>query len=132
MSLPSRLPSHFSSPVSVPKGAKATYLADSEPEKTAAKTGRDSDQLSHPTSPSVQLPIVVDIIRVPQCPAGAGDVYSVLDILSTHPVFVDIRKRYLWYVTDGKKNYYKESAYASKTGSNISISNTPQFRRNSQ
>ncbi|OBA19085.1 cysteine proteinase [Metschnikowia bicuspidata var. bicuspidata NRRL YB-4993] len=50
-----------------------------------------------------------------------------------NPDFVDIRKRYLWYVTDKDKNYYKESASLSKTGSrNMSISVTPQYRRNSQ
>lgn len=55
-----------------------------------------------------------------------------VDLLPTNPKFVDIRKRYLWYVTDRKKNYYKETASLSKKGSNISILVTPQFRRNSQ
>lgn len=55
-----------------------------------------------------------------------------VDLLPTNPRFVDVRKRYLWYVTDRKKNYYKETASLSKKGSNISILVTPQFRRNSQ
>lgn len=54
-----------------------------------------------------------------------------IDLLPTNPKFVDIRKRFLWYVTDRKKNYYKETALLSKKGSNISISVTPQFRRTS-
>lgn len=55
------------------------------------------------------------------------------EILPTSPDFVDIRKRYLWYVIDKDKNYYKEHVALSKSGSrNMSISFTPQFRRNSQ
>lgn len=55
------------------------------------------------------------------------------DTLPTSLKYTDIRQRYLWYVTDDEMNYYKEIPLVSKTGSrNMSISFTPQFRRNSQ
>lgn len=57
---------------------------------------------------------------IPDCAPDSGD-------------FIDIRRRYLWYVTDKEMNYYKESASQSKSGShNWSISLTPHYRRNSQ
>ncbi|WPK26685.1 hypothetical protein PUMCH_004045 [Australozyma saopauloensis] len=117
-------PSHMSSPVIAPKGAKSNFWseADSEP-------AQPQDESKEPeTGPS----IVVETIH--NCAHNSGQVQTVpaKDLLPTSPKYIDIRKRYLWYVTDRKKNYYKESAAASKTGSNISISVTPQFRRNSQ
>lgn len=128
-------PSHISSPIVAPKGAKANFWAEeSEPISALnildAKDVKDSKDLkSSGPGPS----IIVDTINNPsQSPVVLTPVEPVTNMLPNNPRYVDIRKRYLWYVTDRKKNYYKELACASKTGSNISISVTPQFRRNSQ
>jgi hypothetical protein len=48
--------------------------------------------------------------------------------------FVDIRNKYFWYVTDKDHNYYKELPVegAKDCSSPLSITFSPQFRRNSQ
>lgn len=109
------------SPVMAPKGFKQRYWAEesltpivsaSERESSrSAETFRPLLLRSNSTNSSVPIP----------------------EYLPSSLKFVDIRKRYLWYVIDKDKNYYKETASLSKSGSrSMSISITPQFRRNSQ
>lgn len=103
------------SSVIAPKGHKAKYWTDdltpiASVNFDSAKSGTES-LLKPEEAPSVPIP----------------------DVLPTSPNYVEIRKRYFWYVTDKDKNYYKEHPLVSKTGSrNMSVSFTPQFRRNSQ
>lgn len=125
----SGIPSHISSPVVAPKGAKANFWAEkSEP---SAEDSKDFIPSKDPADPCP--PIIVDTItKASHSPIDFVLHEQASNMLPNNPRYVDIRKRYLWYVTDRKKNYYKELASASKTGSNISISVTPQFRRNSQ
>lgn len=110
------------SPVMVPKGSKSKFWAEETltpiMSRTVSTTSNDM---------AITPPLALHL--------GSDSQSSVPipDILPSSPKFIDIRKRYLWYVTDKDKNYYKESAALSKSGSrNMSISFTPQFRRNSQ
>lgn len=82
---------------------------------------RDVDGKTLEASAKGRQPIAMPFSEpIPDCAPDAGD-------------FVDIRRRYLWYVTDKEMNYYKESASHSKSGSHSwSISLTPHYRRNSQ
>lgn len=109
------------SPVIAPKGFKQKYWV--EELTPIASDGGDTSMQSLELLPKNQLHLTnstTSSIPIPE-------------YLPSNPKFVDIRKRYLWYVIDKDKNYYKELASISKTGSrNMSISFTPQFRRNSQ
>lgn len=126
------------SPIIAPKGHKSKYWTEEglSPILSSAEDSRDNSQkssmltvpdpalfnqkLSNAKSNESFLNLSTVSVPIPNTLPGDAD-------------FVDIRKRYLWYVTDKDKNYYKESASLSKSGSrNMSISFTPQYRRNSQ
>lgn len=117
------------SPMMAPKGHRANYWKEelspiisetTAPTSNLAKGDSKSDKASDFGSQIYENNGSVTSIPIP-------------DVLPSSPHFVDIRKRYFWYVTDKDKNYYKEHPSISKSGSrNMSISFTPQFRRNSQ
>lgn len=110
------------SPVIAPKGFKQKYWNEESLTPIVSNGGNTSIQSSESyPKHSLQLTsLTTSSVPIPE-------------FLPTSPKFVDIRKRYFWYIIDKDKNYYKESASFSKTGSrNMSISFTPQFRRNSQ
>lgn len=112
------------SPVFAPKGTKAKYWAEDALTPILSRTSVADDSKAISVSSKSAFPeadgSTISSVPTPDC-------------MPSNPRFVDIRRRYLWYVTDTDKNYYKESAALSKSGSrNLSISFTPQFRRNSQ
>lgn len=110
------------SPSVAPKGHKPKYWTDDSLTPIVSSTETS-------TTPDVDISLRLPFQKINSSTFSV----PIPDVLPTSPNFVDIRKRYLWYVIDKDKNYYKESAALSKSGSrNISISFTPQFRRNSQ
>lgn len=113
------------SSVMAPRGHKPSYWVDDQLTPILSPA-EDHESGSVNTVPGPKLaPRAVQDSMDPSVP--------IPPISPNSPNFVDIRKRYLWYITDKEKNYYKESASASKKGSrNMSICFTPQFRRNSQ
>lgn len=117
-----------SSPMTAPEGSKTKFWKE-EPLSRIPSISSQSD-LEGVVNSSSRLDITHVVSSISS--EGASSI-PIPSILPNTPNFIDIRKRYLWYVTDKEKNYYKESASFSKTGSrNPSISVTPQFRRNSQ
>lgn len=117
-----------SSSMTAPRGSKSKYWTE-EPLSRIVSVSSFGDSDGKASS---HAEIVNNLSS-----SASSEVHSssvpIPDFLPSNPNFVDIRKRYLWYVTDKEKNYYRESASLSKTGSrNVSISFTPQFRRNSQ
>ncbi|QBM89104.1 Ubiquitin carboxyl-terminal hydrolase [Metschnikowia aff. pulcherrima] len=126
------------SPVIAPKGHKTKFWTEEalSPILSSAEDSREHSQASS----MLTIPEKI-IITKKLSNAKSNDSFlnfpsasiPIPDSLPGSTNFVDIRKRYLWYVTDKEKNYYKESASLSKSGSrNLSISFTPQYRRNSQ
>ncbi|GEQ72061.1 hypothetical protein JCM33374_g5747 [Metschnikowia sp. JCM 33374] len=126
------------SPIIVPNGYKAKYWSE-EPLSPILSSGQNSPNqsqtssevtVSEKTSLSQKLTTGKSNESFSNFPSAS---VPIPNTLPNSPNFVDMRKRYLWYVTDKDKNYYKECASLSKSGSrNLSISFTPQYRRNSQ
>lgn len=120
-----------STSMTAPRGSKAKYWAEEPLSRIVS--------ISSLNEADVKASSHSDIINSTHSSgiSGLSEAHSssipIPDFLPSNPNFVDIRSRYLWYVTDKEKNYYRESASLSKSGSrNVSISFTPQFRRNSQ
>lgn len=129
LSLKSNSRNNLLSPVVAPKGSKAKYWIEDPltPILSRSESRSDADTrstLQTPANNSIKLSFGSDtsVLSIP-----------IPDIIPSSSKYIDLRQRYLWYVTDDEMNYYKESASMSKSGSrNMSISFTPQFRRNSQ
>lgn len=147
--------SHLSSPIIAPKGAKQAFWVEHDQNEPKLEALSEKDYIQNNSKGKNVMPNTYALLEIEEkatnLEQNKNDVLApaiiveeiptvnnpkstdpVSDLLPTNPNYIDIRKRYLWYVTDRKKNYYKESASLSKTGSNISICVTPQFRRNSQ
>lgn len=115
-------------PMSVPNGSKSKYWA----EEPLSRIVSASSFGENDAKASLHSEVVKTLSSSASSEAHSSSI-PIPDFLPGNPNFVDIRSRYLWYVTDKEKNYYRESASLSKSGSrNVSISFTPQFRRNSQ
>ncbi|SGZ55131.1 CIC11C00000002005 [Sungouiella intermedia] len=123
------------SPVAVPKGFRQKYWQEDALSTIPSHTdATEATAVADGTSAISSTISVSDLTSRPiQLINSTTSSIPLPEILPTSSKFVDIRKRYLWYVIDKDKNYYKESVALSKSGSrNLSISFTPQFRRNSQ
>lgn len=126
--------------VNVPKGYRAKYWAEdqltpimSPADALQSNFGLQSNMGSEVASNSSKLDVTQRNTLTKMSSTLSNASIPMPDCTPNTEKFVDIRKRYLWYVTDKDKNYYKECASLSKSGSrNMSISITPQFRRNSQ
>lgn len=117
-----------SSSMTAPNGSKSKYWTE-EPLSRIASVSSLAENDGKANLHSEVLNNLSSSVSLEDHPSSV----PIPDVLPGNPDFVDIRSRYLWYVTDKEKNYYKESASLSKSGSrNVSISFTPQFRRNSQ
>lgn len=125
------------SPVIAPRGFKQKYWQEDCLSTIQSQTDASKHEASNSTpvtDVASSVPSATDLtLKSIQRIVSTASSVPLPDILPTSSKFVDIRKRYLWYVIDKDKNYYKESVALSKSGSrNMSISFTPQFRRNSQ
>lgn len=134
LSLRSSMGSETAGRVVPPRGSKQKYWQEDALTPILSRSETKSDVESK--TPTTVLPAPSSLETAVKSSFGSDMSTSsvpIPDILPTSAKYVDIRQRYLWYVTDEEKNYYKESASPSKTGSrNMSVSFTPQFRRNSQ
>lgn len=129
------------SPVVAPRGFKQKYWQEevlstiqsqTDVSETTVPTETNNSTAGTDVASSNQSGSDLTLKPIQRIISGASSV-PLPEILPTSSRFVDIRKRYLWYVIDKDKNYFKESVALSKSGSrNLSISFTPQFRRNSQ
>lgn len=98
-----------------PKGSKSKYWSE-KPEDTL------SPILSMSSLPKSETSAVSSAVTIPIPEASPSEAK-----------FLDVRMKYYWYFTDKNKNYYKELPTLSKSGTReMSVSLSPQFRRNSQ
>lgn len=121
------------SPVFAPRGSRLKYWTEDTLTPILSRSESKSDLESKPST-SVATPFSLEsAVKTSFGSDTSTSSIPIPEILPSSSKYVDIRQRYLWYVTDEEMNYYKECASVSKTGSrNMSISFTPQFRRNSQ
>ncbi|PVH13503.1 uncharacterized protein CXQ87_001608 [Candidozyma duobushaemuli] len=121
------------SPVVAPKGSRSKYWSEDALTPILSRTESKSDLESKNGTSSTVPNSLESAVKASFGSDTSTSSIPIPDTLPTSSKYTDIRQRYLWYVTDDEMNYYKEIPSVSKTGSrNMSISFTPQFRRNSQ
>lgn len=121
------------SSVVAPKGSRLKYWNEDTLTPILSRSDSKSDVDSKNGSTSAVLNSLESTVKASFGSDTSTSSIPIPDILPSSPKYTDIRQRYLWYLTDEEMNYYKEIPQVSKTGSrNMSISFTPQFRRNSQ
>lgn len=109
----------------IPKGSRAQYWQEDPLLPILSRKNSNNDHQSDRSS----------LLRLIGAESLSNSPFSVPlpEVPPKSPDFVDIRQKYLWYVIDENKNYYKESASLSTLGlRKLSIARAPQFRRNSQ
>lgn len=127
--------SSSSSLVIPPKGSKSKFWIE-KPEETLSpilSVGSSANASSASANASSTLGLDHNLRSEDLQSMRSTTSIPIPEITPMDAQFLDIRKKYYWYLTDKNKNYYKELPTLSKSGTrDMSVSLSPQFRRNSQ